>query len=143
MKSIFLLIFLLLSGISLYAQWGGGPVCGIYYSYNANGERIQKKYDCVEPGTEGPAEIGSFHPVLYPNPTQGPIVVDYNELVSFATVSIYTIDGMHVAFLESGEGYSFHYDFADQVPGSYILVLTVIREGGEEAHKEFIVIKTE
>ncbi len=99
MKTALMLLLLALAGNTASAQ-SNPPVCGIYYDYNAVGQRIKRSYDCraipdgggghtpggggstsrmAPPGREGavlstPEKLSSGIEV-YPNPTAGPYTI--------------------------------------------------------------------
>ncbi|HRO41413.1 MAG TPA: T9SS type A sorting domain-containing protein [Flavipsychrobacter sp.] len=140
---LFFCIFLALSGGAFAQAYNPFDVsCGIFYTYDANGARILRKDDCVEPDVEHPVGA-SWNPIIYPNPTSGPFTVSYNELVASATMTIIAINGTHIAAIESGQGYELHYDISDHVPGTYIVSLQVVRDDGTSDSEEFTLIKNE
>ncbi len=57
MKTLFTFL-LLLAAAPLYAQGGSNKICGIYFDYDALGNRVKRSYDCrsadepIDPPTE-------------------------------------------------------------------------------------------
>ena len=144
-QTLFLFLIVLLAG-SVKAQppviKPDDELCGIYYSYDQNGQRVLREYDCKQAYDEGPEKV-PFNPSLYPNPTNGPFTVALNELVASATMSVYGIGGEYIAAFEMEEGYEMSYDISGQVPGSYIVTVQVVRSDGTDAAQEFVLIKSE
>ena len=141
MKKLFFFIAFTIVSVAGYCQLGQ-PKCGIYYSYDQNGQRVLREYDCKQAYDEGPEKV-PFNPSLYPNPTNGPFTVALNELVASATMSVYGIGGEYIAAFEMEEGYEMSYDISGQVPGSYIVTVQVVRSDGTDAAQEFVLIKSE
>ena len=142
-QTLFLFLMVLVSGSVKAQPPVTGTVCGIYYSYDANGQRTLRKYDCIGPEITSPVATNPFNGIVYPNPTMGKTTIGFNELVQLAKLTIYRIDGVLLDELSQGESYEMVYDFTDQVPGSYVLSLYVVREDGTEAEQEFVVIRME
>jgi hypothetical protein len=118
------------------------PVCGIYYSYDANGARIQRKDDCK--GLEDASHNDkALNGVLYPNPTSGSFTVAFNELVRSATISITTIDGLAIATLSMDEGYEIDGNIYGRADGTYLVNAQVTRDDGTQATQSFTLIKVE
>lgn len=139
MKKLFVIFALLATGIPGYSQLNQ-PVCGIYYTYDANGQRILREDKCVS-NYDNPTHMNPFNGILYPNPTVGPFTVGFNERVAHFRLSVYTIDGTLVGIIEGEQAYEAHYDLSDYVDGSFIVSLWVRRDDESEAMQDFTVIK--
>lgn len=125
-----------------HAQFSGAPVCGIYYSYDANGARILREDKCVSiPDHADPAF--PFSGVLYPNPTSGPFTVGFNELVQSASMTVSTIEGVVVATASMGEGYEIEGSISGRADGTYLVNVQVTREDGTQTTQSFTLIKVE
>lgn len=92
----FILCGILLSGGSALMAQSSGPICGIYFDYDATGNRIKREHRCeVHPDPNGPVSDPGGNPnarmpapqnskgtesiaasvTVYPNPTAGAYVI--------------------------------------------------------------------
>ncbi len=140
MKYTLLLVFLLLAGSPLYAQNftpppPKPPVCGIYYDYDAAGQRTKRSYDCRVPNDGNPTlppikEPSSLPIRLYPNPTGGPYTVEFLEpLQEPVHYHWYSPDGQILGGGIFSEPRT-NGDIAAWADGTYILV-AYLPEGAE------------
>ena len=127
-----------LSQTSSSSAQGGAYDCKVRYTYDVSGNRIRRVYSCL---TEEEMQLPIFRGNIYPNPTDGPVTIDFNELVTTASLLIYDADGSVVGNAETEMAYSIQFDVAEYVPGTYIVMLSVLRENGEPAAEEYTLIK--
>ena len=56
MKKLFFFIAFTIVSVAGYCQLGQ-PKCGIYYSYDQNGQRVLREYDCKQAYDEGTDKV--------------------------------------------------------------------------------------
>jgi len=138
MKPILMSLLLLACALNSYGQ----VTCKIKYSYDANGQRTKRVYECSDPKYSEDLH-GTFRPIAYPNPNDGVFTVSFEELVRSARIIVNNMEGVMIAQYSMEEGYDRDIDIRYAVPGSYLVNIYVVREDNTEASESLVVIKDE
>lgn len=101
MQKILLISILLISSSGLlHGQSFPSNTCGLVYTYDAAGNRTQRKYICNNGSPEGRitishAEMETVQQVtaLYPNPTTGVFKLTFTKALKTGRVSILDVNG--------------------------------------------------
>lgn len=114
MKHLTFLIILFVYASAGKAQ-SQQTVCGIFYSYDANGERIQRKYNCIYDGPAHPTDK-PLYGVIYPNPTAGPFAVELNEFVLSVVMTVSNINGEQLSSVSRSQCWEISGDISPYAP---------------------------
>jgi hypothetical protein len=127
--SLIIFIMVLVFPFRNFAQTLPSNTCGIVYSYDASGNRVQQKYVCNNGLRMYKPEQDTIHEsiavakqvnALYPNPTTGFFKVTFTQPLKDAVVIIYDINGRVVSrFKKSGDEVAFN--ISSFASGVYIL----------------------
>jgi hypothetical protein len=125
----------------------GTPICGIYFDYDAAGNRIKRYYDCktIEPGPEEPIEISTFYPDIsgsdgyariFPNPALSYVSISFSRPVEHVHFHLYDAKG---SILQSGSitGSSYRIELSGYADGIYLIAL----KDGDKQYRFKIVLK--
>lgn len=114
--------------------------CWIKYSYDAAGNRIERRWWCGDPHVlEGGPKMmaeSSFGLTLAPNPTRDLLSLTSETEMANATVTITNSEGRAVQTIRMN-GKRMELDVSTYDAGAYMLVL---RNGQEEYQKRFTVV---
>ena len=133
---LFLLTAMFCSGIT-YAQ--DALDCRVWYNYDAAGQRVKRYYECKDKSLEP-----EMHPIkltVFPNPTEGPVIVVTDVPVDELAAAIYTIDGMIVTSDNCTDCSMLSLSIASQLTGSYVMQVTATKQDYPDLQKGFTLIK--
>lgn len=126
MKQVLLLLLTVLFAASnITAQTD--PDCRIWYKYDAAGQRIQRYYECKDIYSE-PIE----HPIklnVFPNPTDGPVIVVTDVSVDEFSAAIFTISGSLITSASCTDCSMLSLNIASQLTGTYVVQVTAVKQG--------------
>ncbi|QES88699.1 T9SS type A sorting domain-containing protein [Rhizosphaericola mali] len=126
LKTILLSCFVLLTK-QCYTQSLPANTCGVVYSYDAAGNRTERKYICNN-GSLGNTQMKNtinFSNIqkvtrLYPNPTSGRITVEFTNALNNASIILTDMSGRTLqSTIKSGAQISL--DLSSYPSGMYIL----------------------
>lgn len=138
MQKIVFLIAILLTAGYLNAQVIPPGTCGLWYKYDAAGNRISSEYFCNATGSPinmkttvnpvkdeaAPSDESSFVKVdvLFPNPTTGRFTIRFARALNNTPILITDATGRTIRQL-TGNGYSLEFDISGQAAGTYYIVI--------------------
>ncbi len=102
------------------------PTCKIYYSYDVAGNRVKRLYDCPPPTNpwDNPTYASPLVHNVYPNPTTGPINVEFSAPTATASFLISDMNGAQILQYDLTQLTTIvTFDITPQVPGTYILTV--------------------
>ena len=132
MKKITTILIVLFAALGSKAQSIPSGSCGILYTYDAAGNRINQQYYCnnttsaVTPTNELPQKAlttSSFLKVdaLYPNPTTGKFTITFAQPLNNANVIITDAGGAVVVQKTGYNGSSIEMDLSGAAVGMYFI----------------------
>lgn len=121
---IILLFICLAAAMAGYAQSLPLNTCGIVYSYDAAGNRTQRKYVCnnarLAYAPESKTEAIEQVTTLYPNPTTGRFKITFTQALQNATVVLTDVSG-RVIEQSQKSGTVIELDLSKAAAGMYLV----------------------
>src|SRR5690606_17823043 len=100
------------------------PQCYISFSYDGAGNRVKREYKCTNPYDVVVIDRGSYTPrvTLYPNPTSGPVVVDFDQQFNRAIIRVISTENAALLQeIEATDNFRVHLDLGGYADGMYTI----------------------
>ena len=117
------------------------PSCRIWYEYDAAGQRVTRYYECKDPNQQYHGIDAGIRATIFPNPTDGPVIVVVDPDVNELAASIFTIDGAYIAGNNCNNCSGLSLSIAGHPPGSYVLQISAVKEGYPDLNEGYTIIK--
>jgi len=132
------LMLLLSSGSIAQTDYG----CKIRFSYDNAGNRILREYKCINIGDEeDPPTNWWVQPRVFPNPTTGPVVVQFDIMVSSAQVTVTSMSGQILNTVSCQSCYELNINLSSYPDATYLLSLVATRPEEENFEQGYTIIK--
>ncbi|HQE12805.1 MAG TPA: hypothetical protein PLQ78_08660 [Flavipsychrobacter sp.] len=145
MKHLLLIIAILFCiDNNVFAQGiNNDPICGIWYDYDAAGQRIKRYYECKDPYNQEGQVRFPIGVNIFPNPTDGGVTGVTDETMDELSMTIYNIGGILVTSTSCTECNHLSLDISYQLQGTFVVRMFGTKQGYDNLDKSTTIIKTD
>lgn len=139
MKALIFSLFIIFCISNDTNAQSGEPDCRIWYQYDATGQRVKRFYQCKS--DDEMQTDRTIKATLFPNPTDGPIIVVTDLTVDELSVNVFNINGSFVTSSNCLDCSSISLNIGGQLTGTYMVQIVATKQNYTTLNESHAVIK--